>query len=56
MAIMEVWYGDPLEPIQELIDHNSAAARGVRATGPLKGDELCDGHRMHYLWDGTKWV
>jgi hypothetical protein len=23
---------------------------------PRVGDELCDGHQLHYEWDGSKWT
>lgn len=55
MAIMEVWYGSPDDSIEELVEYNSAVAAGARTNGPLEGDELCDGHQMHYIWRDGKW-
>lgn len=44
---MRTWYGDPEDPIDELMDLHSEHDRP-----PEEGDELCDGHLMHYDWVG----
>lgn len=48
------FYGDPDDPVDELI--TSLAKPGDRDLGgPRDGDELCDGHVMHYVWKDGKW-
>jgi hypothetical protein len=44
-----VFYGDPDDTDWE------AMAGGSDRRPPEDGDELCDGHQMHYLWKDGKW-
>lgn len=46
------FYGDPNEPLEDLI---CLQDRELRPNGPEVGDVLCDGHQMHYEWNGTDW-
>ena len=47
-----VFYGDPWERWEDL---NFMDSHQQRPNGPEIGDELCDGHQAHYIWDGEKW-
>jgi hypothetical protein len=43
-----IWYGDPTVPFDELLGGDGKEA-------PEDGDELCDGHQMHYEWKDGRW-
>jgi len=45
------FYGDPDDTVEELI----LSLDGKDRTPPRDGDELCDGHISHYLWEDGKW-
>lgn len=45
MAKHRVFYGDPGDDFSE-----------EPGGGPEEGDELCDGHQMHYLWKNGRWA
>jgi hypothetical protein len=42
------YYGDPDDPVEELSEYDQHGP-------PRDGDELCDGHQMHYEWREGKW-
>lgn len=42
------FYGDPSWSIEKLMESHDDPP-------PEVGDELCDGHQMHYEWDGQRW-
>lgn len=44
------FYGDPGDSIEELMKYNTE-----HDEPPRDGDELCDGHIMHYEWKDGKW-
>ena len=46
----KTYYGDPAEPIEEMLEHQQNTA-----TPPSDGDELCDGHQAHYVWRDGGW-
>jgi hypothetical protein len=46
------FYGDPFESIEELMSYQTSDI----SEPPQDGDELCDGHLMHYIWKDGKWT
>lgn len=46
-----VFYGDPDDTIEELMKYQTSEIDSP----PRDGDELCDGHQMHYIWEDGKW-
>ena len=52
----KTWYGDPDDDYKDLMYESSVTKRDEeRPNGPEEGDELCDGHQMHYEWKDGKW-
>lgn len=49
MSAQRIFYGDPDDSIEDLMKFSHADKP------PVDGDELCDGHQMHYIWEDGKW-
>jgi hypothetical protein len=43
------FYGDPGWTVEELLETNAVPP-------PEDGDELCDGHQAHYIWQDGRWT
>jgi hypothetical protein len=45
--VVRTFYGDPNDAVEDLL------SEGIGP--PQIGDELCEGHQMHYEWNGRDW-
>lgn len=46
---MRTFYGAPDDPVEDLIDFSG------ETEPPEDGDELCEDHQAHYVWEDGRW-